>query len=79
MKTAISIPDAIFERAELFARRAKRSRSQLFSDAMAEYLARHSGDEITDAMNRVLDATGDSVVDPFTFAASRRALARVEW
>ena len=46
MKTAVSIPDAIFERAELFARRAKRSRSQLFSDALAEYLARHSGDEI---------------------------------
>ncbi len=78
MKTAVSIPDAIFERAELFARSAKRSRSQLFSDALAEYLARHSGDEITDAMNRVIDATGNAV-DPFTSAASQRALARVEW
>lgn len=78
MKTAVSIPDAIFERAERFARRAKRSRSQLFSDALAEYLARHSGDEITEAMNRVVDATGDAV-DPFTSAASQRAMARVEW
>ncbi len=78
MKTAVSIPDAIFERAERFARRAKRSRSQVFSDALEEYLARHSGDEITEAMNRVLDATGDKT-DPFTSAASRRALARVEW
>ena len=78
MKTAVSIPDAIFEQAELFARRAKRSRSQLFSDALAEYLARHSGDEITEAMNRVVDATGDAV-DPFPSAASQRALARVEW
>ena len=78
MKTAVSIPDAIFERAELFARRAKRSRSQLYSDAIAEYLDRHSGDEITDAMDRVIDATGNAV-DPFTSAASQRVLTRVEW
>ena len=78
MKTAVSIPDAIFEQAERFARRAKRSRSQLFSDALEEYLARHSPDEITDAMNRVIDVTGDAV-DPFTAAASQRALAKVEW
>lgn len=78
MKTAVTIPDAIFKRAELFARRAKRSRSQLFSDALAEYLDRHSGDEITEAMNRVIDATGDAA-DPYTSAASQRALARIEW
>lgn len=78
MKTAVSIPDAIFEQAELFARRTKRSRSQLFSDALSEYLARHSPDEITDAMNRVVDATGEGV-DPFTSAASQRTLARLEW
>lgn len=78
MKTAVSIPDAIFERAERFARRAKRSRSQLFSDALNEYLNRHSGDEITDAMNRVVDATGGAV-DPFTSAASKRTLRSVEW
>jgi len=78
MKTAVSIPDAIFERAERFARRAKRSRSQLFSDAIDEYLNRHSGDEITDAMNRVVDATGGGV-DPFTASASQRALSRIEW
>lgn len=78
MKTAVSIPDAIFQQAELFARRAKRSRSQLFSDALREYLARHSGDEITEAMNRVIDATGNAV-DPFTSAASQRTLSRVEW
>ncbi len=78
MKTAVSIPDVIFEQAELFAKRAKRTRSQLFSDALAEYLARHTGDEITDAMNRVLDATGEAA-DPFISAASQRTLANVEW
>ena len=83
MKTAISIPDQIFEQAERLARRTKRSRSQLFSDAMREYIARHSGDEITDAMNRVVDSVGaDSVgtdADPFIAAASHRTLEQVEW
>jgi hypothetical protein len=78
MKTAVSIPDALFERAKLFARHAKRTRSQLFSDALAEYLARHTGNEITEAMNRVMDVTGDAA-DPFIFAASQRTLSRVEW
>lgn len=78
MKTAVSIPDAIFERAELFAQRAKLSRSQLFSDALDEYLARHSGDEITEAMNRVIEATGETA-DPFTSVAAQRTLASVEW
>lgn len=78
MRTAVSIPDEIFERAELFARRTKRSRSQLYGDALYEYLNCHSGDEVTDAMNRALDATGDST-DAFPSAASRRSLANMEW
>jgi metal-responsive CopG/Arc/MetJ family transcriptional regulator len=78
MKTAVSIPDALFEQAELFARRSNRTRSQLFSDALAEYLARHTGNEITAAMNRVIDATGEAA-DPFISAASHRTMANVEW
>src|SRR5262249_946770 len=40
MKTAVSIPDEIFEEAERLAKRMKRSRSQIFSRALAEYVAR---------------------------------------
>jgi metal-responsive CopG/Arc/MetJ family transcriptional regulator len=36
MKTAVSIPDDVFEGAERLARRTKKSRSQLFSDALRE-------------------------------------------
>ena len=53
MKVRISIPDDVFEVAERLARRTKKSRSQLFSDAVREYVARHAADEITDAMDRV--------------------------
>ncbi len=78
MKTVVTIPDAVFERAERFARRAKRSRNQLYSDAVNEYLNRHSGDEITEAMNRVIDTTGGAA-DPFTSVVSQRTMSRIEW
>ena len=78
MKTAVSIPDDLFEGAERFARRAKKSRSRLFSDALREYLARHAADEVTEAMNRVCADLG-ATNDPFVSPASRRVLERSEW
>jgi len=77
MKTAISIPDELFERAERLAERTQKSRSQLFSDALREYLARHAPDEVTEAMNRVADEVGTD--DAWVPSASRRALERTEW
>jgi metal-responsive CopG/Arc/MetJ family transcriptional regulator len=78
MKTAISIPDDVFEGAERLARRTKKSRSQLFSDAVREYLARHAPEEITDAMDRVCRELGQPK-DEFVSAAARRAIERSEW
>jgi metal-responsive CopG/Arc/MetJ family transcriptional regulator len=78
MKTAISIPDEVFENAERLARKLKTSRSQLYSRALAEFVARHAPDEVTDAMNLVVD-----VIEPdpakFRRAAARRVIQRVEW
>ena len=78
MKTAVSIPDHIFERAERLANREHRSRSELYAAALDEYVARHAEDEVTDAMNRVRDAVGDHD-DAFLAAAAGRLLADVEW
>ena len=78
MKTAISVPDRIFEEAERVARRMRRSRSELYSTALADYLARHTPDRVTEAMNRVLDAVDEST-DEFVAAVSRRRLKRVQW
>lgn len=78
MKTAVSIPDDVFEKAERLARRAKRSRSEVFSAALAEYVARHAPDEVTEAMNRVCADVGDQQ-DPFVAAAGRRLLKNNEW
>ena len=78
MKTAVSIPDDVFEEAERLARRSKKSRSQLFSDALREYRSRHEKEEITEAMDRVCADLEDSR-DAFVSLAGRRVLERSEW
>ena len=55
MKTAISIPDDLFADAEELARELKKSRSRLYGDAVREYVARHSAESVTEALDRVCD------------------------
>ncbi len=78
MKTAISLPDDVFEEAERLARRLRKSRSQLYSHALTEYVARHAPDRVTEAMDQVCTELG-SQPDPFVSTASRRILERSEW
>jgi metal-responsive CopG/Arc/MetJ family transcriptional regulator len=73
----VSIPDDVFEKVDRFARRARRSRSEVFSAALREYIARHAPDEITDAINRVVDEIGNQK-DDFVAGAARRILEKVE-
>ena len=79
MKTAVSLPDDVFRSAERFAKRARKSRSRLYAEALSEYLARHAPDEVTEDMNRVIEQLGEAARDPFVARAAQRALDRVEW
>lgn len=79
MKTAVSLPDEIFQAAERHARRMRKSRSQLYAQALAEYLARHTPDEVTEAMNRVVEQLGEAEPDPFVAAVARRVFERSKW
>ena len=78
MKTAVSIPDRVFEQAERLARRTGKSRSHVFSRALREYVARHSPDDVTEAMDRVCEHVGEQG-DPFVTRAARQTLERSEW
>jgi len=78
VKTAVSIPDHLFEGAERLARQTKKSRSRLFSDAIEEYLARHATEDVTEAMDRTCAELGNQR-DEFVSAASRRLLEQSEW
>jgi metal-responsive CopG/Arc/MetJ family transcriptional regulator len=72
------VPDDVFEEAERLVRQTRRSRSELYTLALTEYLARHAPDRITEAMDRVVSEVGEEV-DEFVTEASRRVLSRVEW
>jgi predicted transcriptional regulator len=78
MKTAISIPDKVYVEAERLSRRLKKSRSQVYSEAVAEYIARHDPEAVTDAMNRFCEEI-DTRPDPAVSAAARRRLEAIEW
>jgi metal-responsive CopG/Arc/MetJ family transcriptional regulator len=78
MKTAVSIPDQVFEEAERLANELRTSRSKLYSRALQEYVARHAPDRLTEAMNRVIEKVGNDVED-FSQRAARRVLEQVEW
>jgi antitoxin MazE6 len=78
MKTAVSIPDDVFQKADHLAQLSGKSRSQVYSEALKEYVARHAPEEVTEAMDRVCgELSGTS--DPFVSAAARRILEREEW
>ena len=78
MKTALSIPDDVFTRAERLARRLNTSRSQLYARALADFVVQHEDEQITDSMNKVVREVG-SEAEPFTRRAASHLLRQVEW
>lgn len=58
MKTAISLPDPLFRRAERVAKRRSLSRSALYQRAIEAYLASNEGD-VTEQINAALAELGD--------------------
>lgn len=78
MKTAISIPDALFKAAEDYARTRGLSRSELYARALQVYLHAHQTEHITAVLDQVYDEEA-SVLDPSFKAAQRRFLAEDDW
>jgi len=75
MKTAISIPDALFESAEQLAERLGMSRSEVYQRALARYLQDHAEAGVTDALNRVYsDEEHTSGLDPVLEALQTASL-----
>jgi len=79
MKTAVSIPDNVFQDAERLADRLQTSRSQLYARALSEFVARHDDDRVTASINKVVDEIAAEDVDGFSREAANQTLRRVEW
>ena len=78
MKTAISVPGVLFERADKLARKMKKSRSQLYSDAISEYVSRHDSAEVTKALDELYSEV-DSRPHRSLSEVARRVLESTEW
>ena len=78
MKTAISIPDPVYRSADALARRLKLSRSQLYATAVADFVARHKHQQVTDRLNAVYDEF-DAAADKMPLALSARSVPRDTW
>ena len=78
MKTAISIPDHIFNSAEDLARRLGMSRSQLYTTAVKLYIDASDDDAVTQALNDVYPEAADSM-DPVLLHMQLQSLPAEEW
>jgi hypothetical protein len=79
MKTAISIPDDVFEQAEQAAKRLGLSRSELFTRAVRAFLETRTARNITNSYNAAFGDESASDIEAFRREATRRALLGVDW
>jgi metal-responsive CopG/Arc/MetJ family transcriptional regulator len=75
MKTAISIPDEVYEAAERVAKALKVSRSKLYATAVREFVDRYRGEDVTEKLNDVYrDIESDAELDPVLQELQARSL-----
>ena len=78
MKTAISLPDDLFEAIDACAKELKTTRSGLLARAAREFVARRRRDpDPTQAWNRAIEKAGQPGSDPAAKALRRRSKAVV--
>ena len=78
MKTAISIPDEIFEAADRTARKLGVSRSELYATAVHEYVERHRVEDVTAKLNEVYSST-ESDLDEHLNKMQSQLIAKENW
>ncbi len=78
MKTAVSIPDALFEAADELAARLGVSRSELYARALATVIAEEGDDALTTRLDAVYSVE-PSGLDVVLKAAQRRRALSTEW
>ena len=80
MKTAISIPDPIFEAAEKLARRLGISRSQLYSKAIDSLVEKYRYSGVTEQLDAVYSVNPEAgVLEQEVEELQSRSLTEEEW
>ena len=78
MKVAISLPDPVFSAAEKLAHRLRVSRSQLYSQAIQQYLGERQESLVTEQLN-VVYAVKQEPIEPAVAAAQLGAIGHEAW
>jgi metal-responsive CopG/Arc/MetJ family transcriptional regulator len=78
MKTAISIPDKVFRSADALAKRLGISRSELYTTAIADFLSKNQGRDVTRRLDAVYGEE-DSSLSPNLVQLQTKSLAHEEW
>jgi len=78
MKTAVSLPEDLFQRAEVTARKLRVSRSQLYARAITEFLERSESDRVTERLNEIY-ASQPAKLDPALHRAQLKSLDMESW
>jgi metal-responsive CopG/Arc/MetJ family transcriptional regulator len=78
MKVAVSIPDDLFESAEIVSRKLKITRSRLYATALADYVGKHQGRKVTERLNTVYE-TESSRLEPAVRRAQKKVLGAGPW
>jgi hypothetical protein len=86
MKTAISLPDDLFAASEQYAARVGIPRSQLYAQALQEYLKRHTDQQVTERLDRyygqlaeLLPGEGFAAAEAAGLAAARTLTEHDTW
>ena len=80
VKTAISIPDDLFQEAERIAKRLGLSRSELYRHALGAFLLQHNDKLVTGALDEVYgDEPAESSVDPALLRIQVSSLPSEDW
>jgi len=79
MKAAISVPDRLFKSGDALAKRLGVSRSRLYSNALADFIAKHRGKGITERLNAVYGSEDSRLDDVINELQVRSLPADDKW
>lgn len=78
MKTAVSLPDDLFRKAEAAARRLRVSRSEFYATAIAQFLENQKDEGVTERLNEVYSRE-TAKLDEALSQAQLKTLEKKSW
>jgi metal-responsive CopG/Arc/MetJ family transcriptional regulator len=80
VKTAISIPDSLFDAADRLAKRLGVSRSEFYQRAVLSYIEKHKAEGVTESLDALYESGGvSSGLDTVIEHLQGASIAKEDW